>query len=108
MIQRQSTNVTVLISWLSVMKIINEPTSVITYRLEKKSNQKKNILIFDLWRTFDVSLLSMEGVFEVKSTSCDTHLWDEDYNSRLFNHFIQEFKENTRKISHQIQEHWKY
>jgi heat shock protein 1/8 len=54
----------------------------------------RNVLIFDLGGgTFDVSLLTIEeGIFEVKSTAGDTHLGGEDFDNRLVNHFVNEFK----------------
>merc|ERR1711879_850586 len=73
----------------------------IAYGLEKKnqSSEEKNILIFDLGGgTFDVSILTIEdGIFEVKSTAGDTHLGGEDFDNRMVNHFVQEFKRKHRK-----------
>jgi heat shock protein 1/8 len=69
--------------------------------LDKKgsSTSEKNILIFDLGGgTFDVSLLTIEeGIFEVKATAGDTHLGGEDFDNRLVNHFVQEFKRKYKK-----------
>ena len=82
------------------MRIINEPTAVaIAYGLDKKGDKERNIMIFDLGGgTFDVSLLSIDdGVFEVKSTAGDTHLGGEDFDNRLVNHFIEEFKRKYHK-----------
>jgi len=58
-----------------------------------------NVLIFDLGGgTFDVSLLTIEeGIFEVKSTAGDTHLGGEDFDNRLVNHFVNEFKRKHKK-----------
>jgi len=78
-----------------VMRIVNEPTAAaIAYGLGKNSNKEQNVLIFDLGGgTFDVSLLSIdEGVFEVKATAGDTHLGGEDFDNRLVDHFVKEFK----------------
>ncbi|KAH0872202.1 hypothetical protein HID58_069564 [Brassica napus] len=63
------------------------------------SDGEKNVLIFDLGGgTFDVSLLTIEeGIFEVKATSGDTHLSGEDFDSRIVNHFVQEFKRKSKK-----------
>lgn len=60
---------------------------------------ERNVLIFDLGGgTFDVSILTIEdGIFEVKSTSGDTHLGGEDFDNRMVNHFIQEFKRKHKK-----------
>ncbi|PSK40582.1 heat shock protein SSA2 [Candidozyma pseudohaemuli] len=98
--QRQATKDAGLIAGLNVMRIINEPTAAaIAYGLDKKDEQEKNVLIFDLGGgTFDVSLLSIEdGIFEVKSTAGDTHLGGEDFDHRLVNHFVNEFKRKNKK-----------
>merc|ERR1712203_1301258 len=100
--QRQATKDAGIISGLNVLRIINEPTAAaIAYGLDKKKSEgkEKNILIFDLGGgTFDVSVLSIEdGIFEVKSTAGDTHLGGEDFDNRLVNHFIQEFKRKHKK-----------
>merc|ERR1712121_232249 len=99
--QRQATKDAGAIAGLNVLRIINEPTAAaIAYGLDKKaSGGEKNILIFDLGGgTFDVSILSIEdGIFEVKSTAGDTHLGGEDFDNRLVNHFIQEFKRKHKK-----------
>ena len=60
---------------------------------------ERNVLIFDLGGgTFDVSILTIEdGIFEVKSTSGDTHLGGEDFDNRMVNHFIEEFKRKHKK-----------
>ena len=98
--QRQATKDAGTIAGLNVMRIINEPTAAaIAYGLDKKSEAEKNVLIFDLGGgTFDVSLLSIEdGIFEVKATAGDTHLGGEDFDNRLVNFFIQEFKRKNKK-----------
>merc|ERR1712019_274435 len=98
--QRQATKDAGTISGLNVLRIINEPTAAaIAYGLEKKVGSERNVLIFDLGGgTFDVSVLSIEdGIFEVKSTAGDTHLGGEDFDNRLVNHFIQEFKRKHKK-----------
>lgn len=100
--QRQATKDAGLIAGLNVLRIINEPTAAaIAYGLDKKGggHGEHNILIFDLGGgTFDVSLLSIdEGIFEVKATAGDTHLGGEDFDHRLVNHFINEFKRKTKK-----------
>merc|ERR1712110_459676 len=90
-----------IIAGLNVQRIINEPTAAaIAYGLEKKGDDsEQNVLIFDLGGgTFDVSILAIEdGIFEVKSTAGDTHLGGEDFDNRLVNHFIAEFKRKHRK-----------
>ncbi|CAD6229184.1 unnamed protein product [Miscanthus lutarioriparius] len=100
--QRQATKDAGVIAGLNVMRIINEPTAAaIAYGLDKKatSSGEKNVLIFDLGGgTFDVSLLTIEeGIFEVKATAGDTHLGGEDFDNRMVNHFVQEFKRKHKK-----------
>jgi heat shock protein 1/8 len=98
--QRQATKDAGAISGLNVLRIINEPTAAaIAYGLDKKVGGERNVLIFDLGGgTFDVSVLTIEdGIFEVKSTSGDTHLGGEDFDNRMVNHFIQEFKRKFKK-----------
>ena len=97
--QRQATKDAGQISGLNVLRIINEPTAAaIAYGLDKKDGER-NVLIFDLGGgTFDVSLLTIEdGIFEVKATAGDTHLGGEDFDNRLVDHFINEFKRKFRK-----------
>lgn len=98
--QRQATKDAGLIAGLNVLRIINEPTAAaIAYGLDKKAEGERNVLIFDLGGgTFDVSLLSIEeGIFEVKATAGDTHLGGEDFDNRLVNHFVAEFKRKHKK-----------
>jgi len=98
--QRQATKDAGLIAGLNVLRIINEPTAAaIAYGLDKKVEGERNVLIFDLGGgTFDVSLLTIEeGIFEVKSTAGDTHLGGEDFDNRLVNHFVLEFKRKHKK-----------
>ncbi|KAJ8766010.1 hypothetical protein K2173_020526 [Erythroxylum novogranatense] len=100
--QRQATKDAGVIAGLNVMRIINEPTAAaIAYGLDKKATTvgEKNVLIFDLGGgTFDVSLLTIEeGIFEVKATAGDTHLGGEDFDNRMVNHFVQEFKRKNKK-----------
>jgi len=100
--QRQATKDAGAIAGLNVKRIINEPTAAaIAYGLDKQASSKveKNVLIFDLGGgTFDVSLLTIEeGIFEVKATAGDTHLGGEDFDNRMVNHFIGEFKRKFKK-----------
>jgi L1 cell adhesion molecule like protein len=100
--QRQATKDAGSISGLNILRIINEPTAAaIAYGLDKRKKGECNILIFDLGGgTFDVSLLTLdEGIFEVKATNGDTHLGGEDFDNRMVNFFIDEFK---RKYKHDI------
>ena len=73
--------------------------AAIAYGLDKQSEKEKNILIFDLGDgTFDVSILNIEdGIFEVKATAGDTHLGGEDFDTRLLQHFITEFKRKHKQ-----------
>ena len=98
--QRQATKDAGAIAGLNVLRIINEPTAAaIAYGLDKKGRGERNILIFDLGGgTFDVSILSIDdSIFEVKATAGDTHLGGEDFDNRLVNHFVQEFKRKYKK-----------
>merc|ERR1711968_353074 len=98
--QRQATKDAGTIAGLNVMRIINEPTAAaIAYGLDKKGSGEKNILIYDLGGgTFDVTVMSIEdGIFEVKSTAGDTHLGGEDFDRRLMEHFMQDFKRKHKK-----------
>lgn len=91
--QRQATKDAGKIAGLEVKRIINEPTAAaLAYGLEKGKEEK--IVVFDLGGgTFDVSVLELgDGVFEVKSTNGDTHLGGEDFDNRIVDHFIEEFK----------------
>merc|ERR1740139_1840937 len=97
--QRQATEDAGAISGLNVLRIINEPTAAaIAYGLDQKGDEK-NVLIFDLGGgTFDVSLLTIEeGIFEVKATAGDTHLGGEDFDNRMVDYFLQDFKRRHRK-----------
>ena len=97
--QRQATKDAGAIAGLNVLRIINEPTAAaIAYGLDKKGPEK-NVLIFDLGGgTFDVSLLSIEdGIFEVKATAGDTRLGGEDFDNRLVEYFLQDFKRRHRR-----------
>jgi L1 cell adhesion molecule like protein len=99
--QRQATKDAGAIAGLDVLRIINEPTAAaIAYGLDKIGEQKeRNVLIFDLGGgTFDVTLLTIDGgIFEVKATAGDTHLGGEDFDNRMVNHFVEEFKRKHKK-----------
>ena len=99
--QRQATKDAGTISGLNVLRIINEPTAAaIAYGLDKKGAGEKNVLIYDMGGgTFDVSLLTIEdGIFEVKATAGDTHLGGEDFDNRILEHCIQDFKRKNRGV----------
>ena len=96
--QRQATKDAGTISGLNVQRIINEPTAAaIAYGLDKKGEGERNVLIFDLGGgTFDVSLLTIEdGIFEVKATNGHTHLGGEDFDNRLVEFCMADFKKKT-------------
>ena len=108
--QRRATKDAGVIAGLNVLRIINESTAAaIAYGLDKKLNAaygldkklkaEQNILIFDLGGgTMNVSVLTIEcPIFEVKSTAGDTHLGGEDFDNRMVNHFVQEFKKKHKK-----------
>ncbi|HUZ38688.1 MAG TPA: molecular chaperone DnaK [Streptosporangiaceae bacterium] len=93
--QRQATKEAGQIAGLNVLRIINEPTSAaLAYHLEKEN--EATILVFDLGGgTFDVSLLEVgEGVVEVKATSGDNHLGGDDWDQRVVDWLVQDFKNN--------------
>jgi molecular chaperone DnaK len=94
--QRQATKDAGKIAGLEVKRIINEPTAAaLAYGLDKGKEEK--IAVFDLGGgTFDVSILQLgDGVFEVLSTNGDTHLGGEDFDMRIVNHFVDQFKNQS-------------
>jgi molecular chaperone DnaK len=93
--QRTATKEAGEIAGLNVLRIINEPTSAaLAYGLDKENDH--TVLVFDLGGgTFDVSLLEIgEGIVEVKSTSGDTHLGGDDWDQRIVDHLVTQFKNN--------------
>lgn len=93
--QRQATKDAGQIAGLNVLRIINEPTAAsLAYGLDKKKHE--TILVFDLGGgTFDVSILEVgDGVFEVKSTAGDTHLGGDDFDKRVVDWLVEEFKKD--------------
>jgi heat shock protein 5 len=96
--QRQATKDAGTIAGLEVLRIINEPTAAaIAYGLGDDTELEKNVLVYDLGGgTFDVSLLTIDGgVFEVIATSGDTHLGGEDFDQRVMQHLLKQFKKKT-------------
>ncbi len=94
--QRQATKDAGAIAGLEVMRIINEPTAAaLAYGVDKDEDGK--VLVFDLGGgTFDVSILELgDGVFEVKATNGDTHLGGDDFDKRIMDWMIAEFKKET-------------
>jgi molecular chaperone DnaK (HSP70) len=95
--QRQATKDAGTIAGLKVERVINEPTAAaIAYGLDKQ-DREENILVFDLGGgTFDVTLLSIDhGVFEVRATSGNTHLGGQDFDYRMIEYCINQFKRKT-------------
>src|ERR687890_73140 len=93
--QRQATKDAGRIAGLDVQRIINEPTAAaLAYGLDKKKEEK--VAVFDLGGgTYDISVLELaEGVFEVKSTNGDTHLGGDDFDQRLIDWLVTEFKKD--------------
>ncbi|MBI2963177.1 MAG: molecular chaperone DnaK [Deltaproteobacteria bacterium] len=93
--QRQATKDAGKIAGLNVLRIINEPTAAsLAYGLDKKKDEK--IAVFDLGGgTFDISILELgEGVFEVKATNGDTFLGGEDFDQRVMDYLVDEFKKD--------------
>src|SRR5687767_1052458 len=93
--QRQATKDAGRIAGLEVLRIINEPTAAsLAYGLDKKKDEE--IAVYDLGGgTFDISVLEIgEGVFEVKATNGDTHLGGDDWDNRIMDWILDEFKRN--------------
>jgi molecular chaperone DnaK len=93
--QRQATKDAGKISGLEVLRIINEPTAAaLAYGLDKKADEK--IAVFDLGGgTYDISILELgDGVFEVKATNGDTHLGGDDFDQRVIDWLVGEFKKD--------------
>ena len=96
--QRQATKDAGKIAGLDVKRIINEPTAAsLAYGFNKESKSEKTIAVYDLGGgTFDISILELgDGVFEVKSTAGDTHLGGDDFDRRIINWLIDEFKADS-------------
>ncbi|RME96299.1 MAG: molecular chaperone DnaK, partial [Verrucomicrobia bacterium] len=94
--QRQATKDAGRIAGLEVLRIINEPTAAsLAYGLDKKKDEK--IAVYDLGGgTFDISVLEIgEGVFEVKATNGDTHLGGDDWDNRIMDWILEEFRTDT-------------
>jgi len=96
--QRQATKDAGKIAGLEVKRIINEPTAAsLAFGFNKDQKKEKTIVVYDLGGgTFDVSILELgEGVFEVKSTNGDTHLGGDDFDRRVMQWLVDEFKKDT-------------
>ena len=96
--QRQATKNAGKIAGLEVLRIINEPTAAaLAYGLDKQDRKNQKILVFDLGGgTFDVSILEIgDGVFEVLSTNGNTRLGGDDFDNRIMNLLIEEFKKEN-------------
>nr|AAF12746.1 heat shock protein 70 [Stylophora pistillata] len=99
--QRQATKDAGTIAGLNVIRIINEPTAAaLAYGLERNLIGEKNVLIFDLGGgTFDVSVLTIDqgSFFQVLSTAGNTHLGGEDFDNRMVDYFVSDFKQKHKK-----------
>ena len=96
--QRQATKDAGKIAGLEVLRIINEPTAAaLAYGLDKGENSNQKILVYDLGGgTFDVSILEIgDGVFEVLSTNGDTRLGGDDFDNRIIDLLVKDFKEKN-------------
>ena len=96
--QRQATKDAGKIAGLEVLRIINEPTAAaLAYGLDKGENKNQKILVYDLGGgTFDVSILEIgDGVFEVLSTNGNTHLGGDDFDQRIIDLLVDEFKKSN-------------
>jgi molecular chaperone DnaK (HSP70) len=96
--QRQATKDAGAIAGLKVARVLNEPTAAaIAYGLDRSNGKEENVLVFDLGGgTFDVTLLTLDnGVFEVKATAGDTHLGGEDFDQRLMDYCLSQFKKKN-------------
>jgi molecular chaperone DnaK len=96
--QRQATKDAGKLAGLEVKRIINEPTAAsLAFGFNKDQKKEKTIAVYDLGGgTFDISILELgEGVFEVKSTNGDTHLGGDDFDRRIMEWLIAEFKSDT-------------
>ena len=96
--QRQATKDAGKIAGLDVKRIINEPTAAsLAYGFNKDQSNEKLIAVYDLGGgTFDISILELgDGVFEVKSTNGDTHLGGDDFDRKIINWLVEEFKNDT-------------
>ena len=96
--QRQATKDAGQIAGLEVLRIINEPTAAsLAYGLDKKKDE--TIAVYDLGGgTFDISILEIgEGVFEVKATNGDTHLGGDDFDQKIIEWMVEEFKKIRRR-----------
>ena len=98
--QRQATKDAGKIAGLDVLRIVNEPTAAaLAYGLDKKKDE--TIAVYDFGGgTFDISILEVgEGVVEVKSTNGDTHLGGDDFDHRIIDWLVAEFKKTRASIS---------
>jgi L1 cell adhesion molecule like protein len=98
--QRQATKDAATIAGLNCVRIINEPTAAaLAYGLDNKSSKERRVLIFDIGGgTFDVTVLSIDdGIFEVIATGGNSRLGGSDFDNRLVEHFVAEFKRKHKK-----------
>jgi L1 cell adhesion molecule like protein len=99
--QRKATIDAGAIAGLNVMRVMNKPTAAaVAYGLDKRTDcaEERNIFVFDLGGgTFDVCLLTIkDNAFQVKATAGNTHLGGEDFDNKMVNYFVQEFKRKNK------------
>ena len=98
--QRQATKDAGTIAGLNVLRILNEPTAAaIAYGMDKKISEMKNVLVYDIGGgTFDVSIVTIgEGIFQVRATAGETHLGGEDFNNRMIDWIVKDFRKKHSK-----------
>ena len=98
--QRQATKDAGIIAGLNVLRILNEPTAAaIAYGMDKKISEAKNVLVYDLGGgTFDVSIVTIgDGIFQVRATAGERHLGGEDFNNRMIDWFVKDFRKKHGK-----------
>ena len=98
--QRQATKDAGTIAGLNVLRILNEPTAAaIAYGMDKKISEVKNVLVYDIGGgTFDVSIVTIgEGIFQVRATAGETHLGGEDFNNRMIDWIVKDFRKKHSK-----------
>lgn len=99
--QRESTKLAAQIAGIEVLRLVNEPTAAaLAYGLDKRGKEQ-NILVFDDGgATHDVSILTIsDGIFEVRATGGNNHLGGEDFDNRLVDYCVQEFKRKNKNVS---------
>lgn len=100
--QRQATRDAGKLAGLEVLRIINEPTAAsLAYGIGKQTEESQNVAVYDLGGgTFDISILKMtDGIFDVMSTHGDTYLGGDDFDTCIFNHFVQQLQISAEELN---------